>query len=115
MLAYVDTSTLDGKSLQFHATGPGVFGARARGFVAGAIVLRLAAKGDHWRWSLTGPFLPVALQPAGGEADTLAKAQAAFRAKFEAWLDWAQGAPVMWNEAGPDRDARPLSARSAPR
>lgn len=115
MLAYVDTRTLDGHALQFHATGPGAFAARVKDLVAGSISLRLNPQGDRWCWALTGPFLPASLQPAAGEAATLAIAQAQCRAKFEAWLAWAQGAPVMWNAGSGDRPARPVTPRAAQR
>lgn len=96
MRSYVDTRTLDGHLLQFHALGPGSFGARVGGLTAGEIALKISRGGQRWCWSVTGPLIPSILQPQSGEADTLAAAQAEFRAKFDAWRRWAQGSPALW-------------------
>jgi hypothetical protein len=54
-----------------------------------------------WFWTVTGPYVPGDLQPASGDAESLDKAKAAFRAKFDKWREWAMslGHPVVWHEA----------------
>ena len=88
---------MDGSALRLQPRAPGVFTLVAGDLAAGGIVLRIQGQGQKWCWSLTGPQLPVTLQPGTGEAETLAEAQHAMRAKFEAWRQWAQGAPAVWN------------------
>lgn len=97
MRSYVDSRLLDGSALRLQPRSPGVFTVVAGDLAAGGIVLRIQGQGQKWCWSLTGPQLPVTLQPGTGEAETLAEAQHAMRAKFEAWRQWAQGAPAVWN------------------
>lgn len=97
MRSYVDSRLLDGSALRLQPRAPGVFTVVAGDLAAGGIVLRIQGHGQKWCWSLTGPQLPLTLQPGTGEADTLAEAQHAMRAKFEAWRHWAQGAPAVWN------------------
>ena len=97
MRSYVDSRILDGSTLRLRPRAPGVFTVVAGDLAAGGIVLRIRGDRQKWCWSLTGPQLPVTLQPGTGEAETLAEAQHAMRAKFEAWRQWAQGAPAVWN------------------
>lgn len=97
MHSYVDTRCLDATPLQFKASAPGAFSACVGQLVAGGISLKLSPRGDGWCWSVTGPIMPRILQPCSGEAETLARAQAEFREKFEAWLRWTQGYPALWN------------------
>ncbi len=44
---------------------------------------------ESWLWTITGPYIPPELQPSQGREDTLSKAKAAFRAKFDSWSSWA--------------------------
>lgn len=97
MRSYVDSRLLDGSALRLEGRAPGAFTMVAGDLAAGGIVLRIRGDRQKWCWSLTGPQLPVTLQPGTGEADTLAEAQQAMRAKFDAWRRWALGAPAVWN------------------
>lgn len=99
MPLYVDPATLDGQQLLLHRINTDDYSVRVLGLVVGRVMVRLGAGGRVvWFWTLTGPYLPVDLQPSSGEAETLLEAKAAFRAKFDTWLAWAKdlGHPVAW-------------------
>lgn len=59
----------------------------------------LAGGAESWLWTVTGPYLPEELRPSDGRAGSLAEAKAAFRLKFDAWLQWAisRGEPAAWH------------------
>ena len=97
MRAYVDMRRFEGLKLELRARAPGRFAVCMGDLEAGGIALTLAERQERWCWSLTGPHLPVFLQPGTGEALTLFEAQRAMTAKFEAWRNWAHGSPALWN------------------
>lgn len=97
MRAYVDTRSLEGCPLTLRAKAPGVFTLCVGELEAGGISLRIQGRGDQWCWSMTGPQLPVFLQPGTGQAGTLAEAQRAFSEKFDQWRKWTHGSPALWN------------------
>jgi hypothetical protein len=71
------------------------------GHAAGRIFATLRSSGRNvWLWTVTGPYLPGAGLNGSGDSDDLAAAKSAFRATFDAWLQWAirQNAPVTWHE-----------------
>ena len=73
------------------------------GLCAGRIMCRLRSFGEVvWTWSITGPYVPPELQPASGDCAPIDEAKAAFRAKFEAWRNWALGErrAAAWHGAG---------------
>ena len=97
MRSYVDTKSLEGCPLQLRAKAPGRFAIVAGDHEAGRIALSICDKSERWCWTVTGPQLPVFLQPDHGEAETLAEAHRDFGAKFDAWRRWAKGSPAVWN------------------
>ena len=99
MTLYLDPATLEGQQLTLQAIGADDYSVRVLDHLAGRIMAKPLAGGRVvWFWTLTGPYLPVDLQPSSGEAETLLEAKAAFRAKFDAWLAWAKelGHSVAW-------------------
>jgi hypothetical protein len=71
------------------------------GHIAGRIFATLRSSSRNvWLWTVTGPYLPGAGLNGSGDADDLPDAKKAFRATFDAWLQWAirQNAPVTWHE-----------------
>lgn len=99
MPQYIDPATLDGQQLTLHAVGTDDYSVRILDHAADRIMVKSLSGGRVvWFWTLTGPYLPVDMQPSHGEAETLLEAKAAFRAKFDAWLAWATALqqPVMW-------------------
>jgi hypothetical protein len=65
----------------------------------GRIMLRNKSFGQSlWLWTLTGPYVPAALQPSHGEAESLEIAKVDFKIKFTRWLDWANTQDgSIWN------------------
>lgn len=61
---------------------------------------------ENWLWTLTGPCIPPELQLSQGRENTLAAAKSAFRAKFDAWRNWAleQVGPVPWHGRTPSEN-----------
>lgn len=99
MPQYINPAALEGQQLTLHAVGADDYSVRILDHAAGRIMAK-PLSGSHmvWFWTLTGPYLPVDMQPSHGEAETLIEAKAAFRAKFDTWLAWARelGHPVAW-------------------
>lgn len=95
----VNPATLKGQQLSLHRIGADDYAVKVVNHAVGRIMAKPAPSGVvEWFWTFTGPCLPVDTQPSHGEAETLLKAKAAFRAKFDAWLRWAEklGHPVVW-------------------
>lgn len=97
MRSYVDTRSLEGCPLTLLARAPGVYRICLGEMEAGAITLKIAGRGEAWCWSVTGPHLPVFLQPGTGQAETLAEAQRALSEKIDQWRRWTRGSPALWN------------------
>lgn len=98
-MLYLDPTTLEGQPLLLKTARNNDYTVRVLDHLAGRIMARPISGGRKiWFWTVTGPYLPLHLQPSSGEADTLEEAKAAFRAKFESWLAWATelGHPVAW-------------------
>ena len=71
------------------------------GHTAGRIFRTMrSASQNVWLWTLTGPYLPATQLNSNGDSTDLGEAKTAFRATFDAWLQWAiqQNAPIMWHE-----------------
>ena len=71
------------------------------GHTAGRIFRTMrSASQNVWLWTLTGPYLPATQLNSNGVSTDLGEAKTAFRATFDAWLQWAiqQNAPIMWHE-----------------
>lgn len=100
MPSYVDPADFEAAPLMLKRIGADDYAVTVAGRGAGRI---LAGTGPGmsviWTWTVTGPYVPPALQPAHGRVESLDEAKAAFRAKFEAWLVWARtiGRPVAWH------------------
>jgi hypothetical protein len=91
MSRYIDPKSLDGLPLVTHAIGHDVYSVNIAGLQCGRITANLVAGGDVvWHWTITAPYLPEDLQPSHGNAATLYEAKAAFREKFDKWLEWAK-------------------------
>jgi hypothetical protein len=83
---YMDPATLRDQQLVLTATAPGDYTVTTLDRSAGRIMLkRLSGGREVWFWTVTGPYIPSHPQPSHGEAETLADAKTAFRAKFDAW------------------------------
>ena len=54
---------------------------------------------NMWLWTITGPYIPTALQPSNGEAETLDQAKKDLRAKLDLWFAWVekQRGGAVWN------------------
>lgn len=76
------------------------YSVRCAGYLVGRILRSdLSGGTESWLWTVTGPYLPEELRPSDGREGDLGGAKAAFRAKFDAWLQWAleQDGPVPWH------------------
>ncbi len=96
----IDPHSLEGHPLILKAVSDGDFSVFCAGHLVGRILRSdLTGGAESWRWTVTGPYLPEELRPSDGRTGTLAEAKAAFRAKFDAWLQWAleQGGPASWH------------------
>ena len=99
-MSKIDPSTLVGQPLRLRRTAAGDYSVVIGDLPAGRIMRKPVAGGSEvWLWTVTGPYLPPGLQPAAGDAQTLDEAKAAFRAKYDAWLQWAlaQGCEAVWH------------------
>lgn len=97
---YVDPASFEGEPLFLKRQAEGDYAVIVRDMVAGRIMHQPRSFGQKvWFWTVTGPYLPEQLQPSNGEADSLDKAKATFRAKFDRWLAWASRLQhqVVWN------------------
>jgi hypothetical protein len=104
MVAYVDPASLKDVPLMLKQLADGDFSVRVAGRLAGRIMAKpLAGQHEVWFWTITGPYIPLDLQPSSGDAETIEEAKEAFRAKFDRWQEWAEtlGHDVVWNEAVP--------------
>lgn len=82
------------------AIADGDYSVRIKEHVAGRIMAKpLSGNRVVWFWTITGPYVPLELLPSSGDADTVEQAKSEFRAKFDAWLVWAEQLqhPVLWN------------------
>jgi hypothetical protein len=100
MVRFINPATLQDNPLMLRRIGPDDFAVTVGGLPAGRIMAKpLAGSRVVWFWTVTGPFVPGALQPGDGEADNLDEAKAALKAKFTAWLRLAtaEGGEVLWH------------------
>ena len=96
-----DPQAFVGQPLQLEGGVDNDFRVTIAGHTAGRIFRTMRSASQHvWLWTLTGPYLPGAQLNGHGDSPELARAKAAFRVTFDAWLQWAiqQNAPVVWHE-----------------
>jgi hypothetical protein len=104
MPAYIDPASLKDVPLMLKQLADDDFSVRVAGRLAGRIMAKpVAGQREVWFWTITGPCIPMDLQPSSGDAETIEEAKEAFRAKFDRWREWAEtlGHDVVWNEAVP--------------
>jgi hypothetical protein len=98
MIDYVDPSTLQGHPLILKRIGENDYSVRVLGRKAGRITLQQVTGGHKWLWTITGTYLPEEMRPGHGHVDSFEEAKAAFRKRYELWLQWAVGLGhnVVW-------------------
>lgn len=103
VMSTIHPRQFDGQPLLLKTTYDGAendFAVHCAGHAVGRIMRSdLSGAVESWLWTITGPYIPPALQPSQGRESTLADAKAAFRSKFDAWLTWAleHAGPVPWH------------------
>src|SRR4051794_3419466 len=100
-MLYLDPTTLESEPLLLTALRDNDYSVRVMDHIAGRIITRqVSGASEVWLWTVTGPYLPLHLQPSSGESDGIDEAKRAFREKFDAWLAWASelAHPVAWLE-----------------
>ena len=101
VMSAIQSRQFDGQPLILKTTYDGAendFAIHCAGHAVGRIKQSdLSGAVESWRWSITGPFIPPALQPRQGRESTLADAKVAFRSRFDALRTWAleKASPVQ--------------------
>lgn len=96
-----DPQTFTGQPMHLARSAADDYRVMIAGHTAGRIFRTMKSASQHvWLWTVTGPYLPNARLNGTGDSTDIAEAKAAFRATFNAWLEWAveQNAPVVWHE-----------------
>ena len=100
MQVYVNTASLRDEPLRLKRRADADYSVMVKDLRAGRIVAGMTpGMVMMWEWTITGPYIPVELQPSNGREETLNAAKIAFKAKFEAWQAWAEGFghDVIWH------------------
>ena len=91
MPPYVDPLSLRCEPLKWKRIADADYSVMVKDLRVGRIFASLArGMVMMWEWTITGPYIPMDLQPSNGREESLDAAKAAFKAKFEAWQSWAE-------------------------
>lgn len=99
MVSYVDPATLKDEPLRLKRIADADYSVMVKDMRAGRIMATMTTDNTVvWLWTVTGPYVPADM-PATGREDTLDAAKATFKARFEAWQEWAEklGHDVVWH------------------